>query len=400
MTKLTESTSESSGFASAADIDVPLQQSSPMRVDRLKLDSRNPRLLSANEHLSQSELVRKLFIEEDLGELLHSIAANGYLNIEPLVVMFDKRDKMYIVLEGNRRLSAIKLLRTPEQFQFLKKGAPSDDESVKHYSSKLPEITDRVRATLEKVSIYCVKNREAARPFIGFKHVNGPAKWGSFAKAKFATEWYKSKKVSLIEISSKIGDRHDTVLKMVAAVYVLEQAEEANVFWIANRYTARFNFSHLYTALSRSQYREFLGLKGKWPKANPSSNPIPENKIGQLKEVLVWIYGSAPDEIKPLVQSQNPDIRNLGESLESKRAVAMLRDGKPLSEAFASSKSVGDTFAQAMNQAQLSMRDASHSIRGFDAESFYLIGVAEEISSSISMVLKTMQEKVKNVDKG
>jgi len=56
--------------------------------------------------------------------------------------------------------------------------------------------------------------------------------------------------VTLEEISGKIGDRHDTIKRMVAAIYVLEQAEREGIFSLSDRKIAKFNFSHLYTALS------------------------------------------------------------------------------------------------------------------------------------------------------
>jgi len=44
-------------------------------------------------------------------------------------------------------------------------------------------------------------------------------------------------------------------------MFVLDQAKEARIFDISDRYPGkRFYFSHLYTALTRPGYRDFLGL--------------------------------------------------------------------------------------------------------------------------------------------
>ena len=99
-------------------------------------------------------------------------------------------------------------------------------------------MDDVVRASLEEVSVYRVRDRESARAFIGFKHINGPAKWDAYAKAKFAAEWYRAGQVDgvgLEEIAAAIGDRHDTVKRMVSAIYVLEQARENELFDIEDR---------------------------------------------------------------------------------------------------------------------------------------------------------------------
>ena len=56
-------------------------------VERLRLDRRNPRLHGENEKASDEELVAWLNRAAALGELLQSISANGYIDIEPLIVM-------------------------------------------------------------------------------------------------------------------------------------------------------------------------------------------------------------------------------------------------------------------------------------------------------------------------
>lgn len=44
---------------------------------------------------------------------MQSIAANGYIDIEPMIVMQSPGGR-FAVLEGNRRLAVIKLLKNPE----------------------------------------------------------------------------------------------------------------------------------------------------------------------------------------------------------------------------------------------------------------------------------------------
>src|SRR5277367_5754345 len=82
----------------------------------------------------------------------------------------------------------------------------------------------------------------------------------------------------------------------------------------------KFAFSHLYTALTRPGYREFLGLPDEWRAEDPKPNPVPKNKLENLHKVMVWLYGSKKDEIEPIINSQNPDIKNLGAVLLNARA--------------------------------------------------------------------------------
>lgn len=365
--------------------DVPLEVTTKVTVDWLKLDRENPRLVGTSARTTDESIVAQLYRGEELSELLQSISANGYLDIEPLIVWLDPSDNRFTVLEGNRRLAAIRLFREPTLVNAIVK---SDRLKI-----SVPTISPAVEATLAEVSVYRVSDRDAARSFIGFKHINGAAKWESYAKAKFAAEWYRSGNVSLEEISEKIGDRHDTIKRMVAAIYVLEQAERQSIFSLANRKVTKFNFSHLYTALSRSTYMTYLGLVTAWSRYDPQPNPVPVDKLEQLREVLVWIYGSKEDDKEPVIQSQNPDIKNLGETLTSAEGLHILRAGGSLPEAHASTLPADETLSSALIRARSTLREAANSLRGYDGRDQSLLNIAEDISESAQTIHERMKKK-------
>jgi len=368
--------------------DVPLEDTTKVSVDWLKLDRENPRLVGTSARTTEESIVAQLYRGEELGELLQSISANGYLDIEPLIVWLDPTDQKFTVLEGNRRLAAIRLFREPALVDAIAKS-----ERLK---IGVPAISAAVEATLVEVSVYRVPDRDAARSFIGFKHINGAAKWESYAKAKFAAEWYKSGNVSLEEISEKIGDRHDTIKRMVAAIYVLEQAERQNVFSLSDRKITKFNFSHLYTALSRSTYMTYLGLETAWSRYDPQPDPVPADKLDQLREVLVWIYGSKEDDKEPVVQSQNPDIKNLGETLASAEGLHILRAGGMLAEAHASTLPADETLSAALIRARSTLREAANNLRGYDGRDQSLLNIAEDISETAQTIFDRMRKKYRD----
>ena len=363
----------------------PLKTVATVPVEWLVLDQRNPRLVSVGGGTTDVGIIAQLYRAGDLGELLQSIATNGYLDIEPLVVL--KKDGHLIVLEGNRRLAAIHLFREPNLAA----------EVFKRERTKitLPDISDQYRSTLDHVSVYRVANREDARSYIGFKHINGAAKWESYAKAKFAADWYRGDGVSLTDIAGRIGDNHDTIKRMVNAIYVLEQAESAKIFQIADRASPRFNFSHLYTALSRAPYMQFLGLDAAWSSYDPSPDPVPNKRLDCLCEVLRWLYGSQKESIDPVVQSQNPDIKHLGEVLASVEGLTVLRTTGSLSEAHASTQPADRKFSEALLRARREVREASNSLRGFDGRDEALVGIAEDISETAQAIHDWMKKKMR-----
>lgn len=365
--------------------DVPLEDTTKVNVDWLKLDRENPRLVGISARTTDESIVAQLYRGEELGELLQSISANGYLDIEPLIVWLDPADQKFTVLEGNRRLAAIRLFREPALVD-----AISKNERIK---IGVPHISKAVEASLAEVSVYRVPDRDAARSFIGFKHINGAAKWESYAKAKFAAGWYNSGNVSLEEISEKIGDRHDTIKRMVAAIYVLDQAEREGVFSLTDRKITKFNFSHLYTALSRSTYMSYLGLETAWSRYDPKPDPVPADKLDRLREVLVWIYGSKEDDREPVVQSQNPDIKNLGETLASAEGLHILRAGGTLAEAHASTRAADETLSASLIRARGVLREAANSLRGYDGRDQSLLNIAEDVTETAQTIYDRMRKK-------
>ena len=368
-----------------------------VEVERLRLDRRNPRLIGEGENASQEEMISRLYRSADLSELLQSISANGYMDIEPLIVIPDPQshDDKLIVLEGNRRLAALRLLREPDLVSKIKK---SEGLSI-----SVPTIGEQQRTTLDKVSVCHVDSPEAARSFIGFKHINGPAKWNSYAKAQFAADWYKSGRsqgVDLKSIADAIGDKHDTIKRMVSAVYVLQQAKKEGLFDIEDRCSKRFNFSHLYTALSRSQYMDYLGLDDGWARHDPHEEQVPKDKLKELQNVLMWIYGSKEEGKKPVIQSQNPDIKRLGEVLAHAEGRHVLETKHDLDAAYASTESVDKRFIEALIKARDNIRDAAGLLRAYDGQDPSLLSIAGDIKEVAETVHDRMHKKLRSFREG
>ena len=357
-------------------------------VKRLRLDRGNPRLVGEGADASDEWIIARLYRSAELDELLQSISENGYLDIEPLVVLAESDAETLTVLEGNRRLATLRLLREPELV-----GRIASREKLR---ITVPEVDENLRATFDRVSVYTVGSRERARAFIGFKHINGPAKWDAYAKARFAAAWYEdggNGGVGLDEIANAIGDRHDTVKRMVSAIYVLEQARKEKLFEVDDRQTEKFSFSHLYTALSRSQYMEYLGLGAGWARHDPKPDQVPRERLDRLEQVLVWIYGSKTDGVQPVVQAQNPDVKRLGEVLANAEGRHVLEQTGSLDDAHASTEPADSRFTASLLRARDAIREAVISLRAYDGGDQSLLDIAEDIREAAETVHLRMAKK-------
>ena len=203
------------GRTTVGGVTMELETITRVPVEQLRLDRESPRLAGEADEATDASIVARLYRSTGLDELLLSFSANGYLDIEPLVVTAggDGEESGLVAVEGNRRLATLRLLREPDLARRI-----GSEENLR---ISVPAVDDSLRATFDQVSVYRVPGRERARAFIGFKHMNGPAKWDAYRKARFAADWYRASGAdgsAIEEIAAAIGDRHDTVRRMVSVV--------------------------------------------------------------------------------------------------------------------------------------------------------------------------------------
>ena len=80
-------------------------------VDKLELDPENPRLPESTAR-RQKDMLQYIARETSIEELMGAIGKNNYFPGEPLVAI--KVRNIHRVVEGNRRLTALRLLQNPE----------------------------------------------------------------------------------------------------------------------------------------------------------------------------------------------------------------------------------------------------------------------------------------------
>ena len=85
-----------------------------IKFDDLKLNLQYPRLPKSKQGIDEGEVIKFMLLESATLELMMAIGENDFFAGEQLLVVPDEEDEgKYIVIEGNRRLTAVKLLSTP-----------------------------------------------------------------------------------------------------------------------------------------------------------------------------------------------------------------------------------------------------------------------------------------------
>lgn len=331
------------------DYQLPLKKSELFPNEHLRLDLNNPRLQTGLDlHVDiEAEAIEQLADIAALDELILSICTNEYLNLEPLIVYSDNGRAPYTVLEGNRRLAAIRLIQNPRL--------------AKEIGIKVPEsIKQNIIDSFQNVLVYRVDSPDDAREFIGFKHINGPQRWDAYAKAKYVTEWYKKAfgLISISEIAAKMGDSNNTLRAYIYAILILEQAENTNSWSMKDKYIrGRFGFSHFYTALGREEFQQYLGLNEGWSDT-PPLEPIKKEFLENLGEILTYLYGSKSDDRPSLIRSQNPDLKDIGLAIVHEEARLILKNRGTLDEARDAVKDPADAFHDTLISANIKLARA------------------------------------------
>lgn len=148
---------------------------SPTSID---LDHRNPRLPGLPKDATQQQIMEEIFNAGDVKEMAKSIAKTGYFPDQRVVVIRKGDGGRFIVIEGNRRVSACKCLLNPSK-------TPS-----KHARSmnRWAVQAEPFKPSFEKIPVVIAPNRLAAMHLLASRHLNKAPTigWSRFAQGRFA----------------------------------------------------------------------------------------------------------------------------------------------------------------------------------------------------------------------
>ena len=346
--------------------------------DKLLLDLENPRfgLKAVSE---QQDALNLLAERANLKELWESIVSQSWLDLEPIVCIQTAHNGIYIVIEGNRRLAAIQTLLEPSKLE-------------DHLQKRVLALPESVRSDLENIEIVVVEDRRKADAFIGFKHVNGPASWGSLAKAKFASDMFQRHvdqewppDEALKRISQTLGDTTTSMLRMLVGYQVLQQAIRQDYVRTERIESGTFDFSHLYTMMPNPATRSFLGWgDGPLRTSHVQHNPVSEENLRNLELLMGWLFGN--EDLDRVIKSQGSDRPKLQQVLAHSAAKETLIATGRLETAAAKAGLDIDSWRTRLIRAETQAKEISTDLPEIQ---FRLKNEALDDSISRSKVLRT-----------
>jgi hypothetical protein len=153
----------------------------------LELDPKNYRI-PEEYRKSQSQLIKWMIEKEEVIQLAKGIVQDDPPLFNERVVATKEHGK-YVVLEGNRRVCATKLLLDPDLA-----GA---------FKNKIPVLNKKTKDQLKKIEVLLILDRDSAETYISRRHTTqGVKSWNTAAKQRWVSDLY-NKYGSIAEVSKK-----------------------------------------------------------------------------------------------------------------------------------------------------------------------------------------------------
>jgi hypothetical protein len=340
----------------------------------LRLDAMNPRLPESHRNGSQTDLAVVLEMGFDAFAVAQSIADNGYFSAEPLLVVPSESDPdAWVVVEGNRRLTALLGLAFPDvRSEF----AEPDRWTV--VAGRAGGDPDDLIPVVEH------ETREDTHVEVARAHVVGKLAWRPYMQARFIASRVAEGR-SIAEVADLIGVTKSKAADLYRDQAVVLQAQRLGLE------TAEIEkaFSLLTVAMGNTRLRDHVGVP-LGSRLEIDADPVPDDKVDELRELISWIFGNEDNEPKITDSRQTSQLGNV---VATDVGLAALRAGASLEEAKQRVKAAGIPpevkLVNALTAAKNSLSAASEYLTTYanDEEVLSLLADVEALVESLRSVV-------------
>ena len=324
----------------------------------------------------EADVLTYLLLECNLIELMLSIGEQGYFAGEPLLVVPDSSGAV-VVVEGNRRLGALKLLQ---------------DGVV---SKVMPKQVDQARAGAKnrpnEIPVLEFSSRDEILAYLGYRHITGIKEWDALAKARYLQQLRMRYKELDHEAAHKvlareIGSKASYVSKLLTGLTLLERARDSGLLNQLRIEEQDIPFSLLTTGIGYEGICKFIGLSG------PSDVDIENIKDAEFGEFFKWVFEKLGGSNTVLGESRN--FNKLARVVANDQALNELRKGKALDAADLFTSGPLEAIRQLMQDADIKIADAQAALSladGFDGGD---ISQADRLRKAAAALHGAIQELV------
>lgn len=320
--------------------------SADVPVDRLDFDPANPRLPASVDASDIGEVLKFMLDDAGLIDLASSIAAQGFFPGEPLLCCPDPElaagtkpsppdeNTRYTVVEGNRRLAAVMLLRNPDV-------APSRKKAIRELAEA--GAPDHLPAIL-------FPRRDDILDYLGYRHITGIKEWEPLAKARYLKQ-VRDRKTAAgdpaepRDLARLIGSSAPYVGRLLTALAAWERLDESGFFAQHSLLSEDLPFAVFSTALNYERIPQ-------WLEVDPTDDEsVANSSVANFETLARWFF--VPDnrvpKNRPLLR-ESRNIRFINEIVGDDDAMASLEEANSPQLAASLTAEASKVFSEALTE--------------------------------------------------
>jgi ParB-like nuclease domain len=352
-------------------------------INNLQLDPLNPRLPERLRAAKDNDVLNWMLSDATLIDLMASIAENGFFQGEPIIAI--QESKHYIVIEGNRRLAAIKLLNKPDLAIISPKSVLS-----------LAEEANQKNNIPKKVWVYVVSERQEVENYLGFRHVTGVKQWPVISKARYLNHLYQKKENTNYEVykelAKEIGSKAPYIRRLLTGYKAFELIQSRKFYNIPDLDEENFDLSLITDAITmHSALSNYMGFDME------SDSPFSNIDQERLKEVTFWLYEKLSNGKTRIGDNRN--LRVLNKVMQNIQARDFFIKGeKSLKEAAELTDIVDENIRLYLNKALQNLNEAQKIVHRSASPNKSDRDVADEIMDSADLIRRAISKKLREIE--
>lgn len=358
-------------------------------VDLLLHDPDNPRLPSKvkfkDDDGDGGEIIQWMLRDASILELMGAIAQVGFFAGEPLLVVAcdpQKLDGPYYVIEGNRRLTAVKLLLNPN--------------SARVYKELVAELSANAidKDKLRTLPVIVYRERREILDYLGYRHVTGIKEWGPHEKTEYLYQLTNSLPYSDMDVATRhqamaraIGSKAEYVARLLTARELFKVADAEHLLDDDGMSRAQDSFTYLTTALYYKSISAYINI-------NPKDVSLDGLDMPKYNNLLGWLYRKSTDGKSVVGDTRN--LKLLNAIASNPDAIQNLEEYNDLTLAYqmATAKDPADNFRKQLSRIDFDIQTAiglTATVKGLtNAE----VNTADRIGDQTSILKKRIKDSI------
>lgn len=168
-----------------------------------------------HEESVQTRTFRRLIESEKLSDLKKSIMRNGFIPVERIVVRpYESKEDLYVVIEGNRRVAAIKSI------------LEDHDAGI--------DIPEHVLSSIQELPVLIAEEDGEDEAFraslMGIRHVSGIKQWGGYQRASLIVQMHDDLNLDPQDVAERLALSTHEVNRRYRAFKALQQLQADEEF--------------------------------------------------------------------------------------------------------------------------------------------------------------------------